>query len=577
MLNILRKFFDFVGMKNKRKFQISIILSVFQALSAAMKIPAMMLVLQAMIEDRLTGMVILQSLGIMLGGLLVENIVKYKATMLQTEGGYDGAAFKRIEIAEHLRYLPMGYFNRNSLGSITSVTTNTMEHLADIGTRAVMLSTSGLINTGVILLLVLIYDWRAGLVGIIGTTLFLILNAYMQKQSVTAAADKVECDKVLVSQIMEYLQGIAEVKSYNLFGKTTKKLNDAIDRSRVANTAAEVTFMPHITIQNIVCKLTGAAMMLCSVLLYLNEKMELLICIGMSVCAFIVFQSLELAGAFSSLLRMINFCVDKGQEIMDIPGMDIDGKDIAPAHYDIELKNVTFSYEKRKIIDGISLRIPEKTTTAIVGPSGGGKTTLCNLISRFWDVDGGNVMLDGHDVREYSVDSLMKNFSFVFQNVYLFSDTIANNIRFGKEDASMEEVILAAKKACCHDFIMNLPEGYDTVIGEGGATLSGGEKQRISIARAIMKDSPIIILDEATANVDPENEKELVEAIESLTKEKTIIMIAHRLKTVRNADQIAVVNNGKIEQLGKHEELMKQDGIYRRFVNAREFAAGWKL
>ena len=290
-----------------------------------------------------------------------------------------------------------------------------------------------------------------------------------------------------------------------------------------------------------------------------------------------VFNSLELMGAFSSLLRMIDFCVDKGQEIMDIPGMDIDGEDIVPSHYDIELKNVTFSYEKRKIIDGISLRIPERTTTAIVGPSGGGKTTLCNLISRFWDVDSGSVTLDGHDVREYSVDSLMKNFSFVFQNVYLFSDTIANNIRFGKEDASMEEVILAAKKACCHDFIMALPEGYDTVVGEGGATLSGGEKQRISIARAIMKDSPVIILDEATANVDPENEKELVEAIESLTKEKTIIMIAHRLKTVRSADQIVVVNNGRIEQLGKHEELMKQEGIYSRFINARELAAGWKL
>lgn len=440
-----------------------------------------------------------------------------------------------------------------------------------------MLSTSGLINTSVILLMVLLYDWRVGLVGILGTVLFLILNAYMQNRSSAEAADKVECDQVLVSQIMEYLQGISEVKSYNLFGKTTKKLNDAIDCSRAANTAAEVTFMPHITVQNIICKLTGASMMLCSVLLFLDGKMELLVCIGMSICAFMVFHSLELAGAFSSLLRMIDFCVDKGQEIMDIPGMDIDGEDIVPAHYNIELKDVVFHYESRKIIDGISLRIPEKTTTAIVGPSGGGKTTLCNLIARFWDVDSGSVTLDGHDVREYSVDSLMKNFSFVFQSVYLFSDTIANNIRFGKEDASIDEVVLAAKKACCHEFIMELPQGYDTVIGEGGATLSGGERQRISIARAIMKDAPIIILDEATANVDPENEKELIGAIESLTREKTIIMIAHRLKTVRNADQIVVVNHGKIEQLGTHEDLMCQEGIYRRFVDSRELASGWKL
>lgn len=577
MLKILTKFFDFVGKENKRKFQISIVLSVFQSLSSAMKIPAIMLVLKAMIEKNLTNTVILQAIAIMIGGLIVENIVKYKSTMLQTEGGYNGAAFKRIEIAEHLRYLPMGYFNKNSLGSITSVTTNTMEHLGDIGTRAVMLSTTGLIDTTVILLMVMIYDWRIALVGIAGTILFLIMNAYMQKKSIAISADKIECDRVLISQIMEYLQGILEVKSYNLFGKTSEKLNHAINQSAKANTAAEVAFMPYITIQNIICKLTGAAMMMFSIYLYLNGKMDMIICIGMSICAFMMFSALEMAGSFSSLLRMIDLCVDKGQKIMDIPGMDIDGEDIAPAHFDIELENVEFSYDKRKIIKGISLYIPEKTTTAFVGPSGGGKTTLCHLVSRFWDVDSGTVKLGNRNITDYSVNSLMKNFSFVFQNVYLFSDTIANNIRFGKEEASMDEVIEAAKKACCHDFIMALPDGYQTVIGEGGATLSGGEKQRISIARAIMKDAPVIILDEATANVDPENEKELIEAIDSLTKEKTIIMIAHRLKTIRNADQIAVVNDGKIEQLGKHDELMKEDGIYHRFVNARESAASWKI
>lgn len=246
-------------------------------------------------------------------------------------------------------------------------------------------------------------------------------------------------------------------------------------------------------------------------------------------------------------------------------------------NYDVDIKNVDFSYDKKKIIDNLSIHIPEKTTTAIVGPSGGGKTTLCHLIARFWDVDKGTVSLGGVNVKEYSMDSLMKNFSFVFQDVYLFQDTIANNIRFGQKDAPIEKVIEAAKKACCHEFIMSLPKGYDTVIGEGGASLSGGEKQRISIARAIMKDSPVIILDEATANVDPENEKELVEAIDALTREKTIFMIAHRLKTVRNADQILVIDHGKIVQLGKHEELMKEEGIYKRFVNSREIASGWKL
>ena len=257
--------------------------------------------------------------------------------------------------------------------------------------------------------------------------------------------------------------------------------------------------------------------------------------------------------------------------------MDISGEDIIPESCELRADNITFAYEHRNIINGISLTIPQKTTTAIVGPSGGGKTTLTSLLSRFWDVDSGTVTLGGTDVRRYSMDSLMKNFSFVFQRVYLFEDTIANNIRFGQPQASMDKVIEAAKKACCHDFIMQLPNGYDTVIGEGGASLSGGEKQRISIARAIMKDAPIIVLDEATANVDPENEADLIGAIDALTKEKTIIMIAHRLKTVRKADNILVIESGKIAQQGTHEQLMAQEGIYRTFVDSRREAASWRL
>ena len=257
--------------------------------------------------------------------------------------------------------------------------------------------------------------------------------------------------------------------------------------------------------------------------------------------------------------------------------MDISGAELTPERHDIHAEDVQSSYDRKPIINGITLDIPEKTTTALVGPSGGGKTTLCHLLARFWDVDGGRVTLWGRDVREYDMDSLMRNFSFVFQNVYLFHDTVANNIRFGQPDAPMEKVIAAAKKARCHDFILKLPQGYETVIGEAGGSLSGGERQRLSIARAMMKDAPIIILDEATANVDPENEKELMEAISELTREKTVIMIAHRLKTVRHADQIIVVDKGQIAQRGTHEELLRQDGIYRRFITGREQAAAWKL
>lgn len=577
MLKILNKFFDFCGSVNKKKFQISIVLGVIQAVCEAMKIPAIMIVLMDITDNTLSSKTVFLSLAIMFVSITVDFFVRKKSAMLQTEAGYNAAANKRIEIAQHLRYLPMGYFNKNSLGSITSVATNTMENLGDVATRVVMMSTQGILNTALIIVMLLCFDFRIGLIAAAGVILFFVVNSLLQKAGDKLSAEKVESDQKLVSEIMEYVQGIAEVKSYNLFGKQTKKLNKAIDNNVKVNTEMEFAFIPYMTIQNIITKLTGAVMMFVSVLLYLNGSMSLMICIGMTICAFMLYSSLEQAGSYSALLRTIDICIDKAQKILDLDTMDIDGKDIIPQNCDIDVNNIEFSYDKRKIIDGISLHIPQKTTTAVVGPSGGGKSTLCNLISRFWDVDGGNIRLGGIDVREYSMDSLMKNFSFVFQNVYLFADTIANNIAFGRENATREEIVTAAKKACCHDFIMSLPDGYDTVIGEGGASISGGEKQRISIARAIMKNAPIIILDEATANVDPENEKELVEAIDALTKEKTIIMIAHRLKTVRNADQIVVVDSGKIAQLGTHTQLMQEGGIYKNFVNARQQAAGWKI
>lgn len=577
MLKILNKFFDFCGSVNKKKFQISIVLGVIQAVCEAMKIPAIMIVLMDITDNTLSSKTVFLSLAIMFVSITVDFFVRKKSAMLQTEAGYNAAANKRIEIAQHLRYLPMGYFNKNSLGSITSVATNTMENLGDVATRVVMMSTQGILNTALIIVMLLCFDFRIGLIAAAGVILFFVVNSLLQKAGDKLSAEKVESDQKLVSEIMEYVQGIAEVKSYNLFGKQTKKLNKAIDNNVKVNTEMEFAFIPYMTIQNIITKLTGAVMMFVSVLLYLNGSMSLMICIGMTICAFMLYSSLEQAESYSALLRTIDICIDKAQKILDLDTMDIDGKDIIPQNYDIDVNNIEFSYDKRKIIDGISLHIPQKTTTAVVGPSGGGKSTLCNLISRFWDVDGGNIRLGGIDVREYSMDSLMKNFSFVFQNVYLFADTIANNIAFGRENATREEIVTAAKKACCHDFIMSLPDGYDTVIGEGGASISGGEKQRISIARAIMKNAPIIILDEATANVDPENEKELVEAIDALTKEKTIIMIAHRLKTVRNADQIVVVDSGKIAQLGTHTQLMQEGGIYKNFVNARQQAAGWKI
>ena len=577
MIQIFRRFFDFCGETNKRKFTKSIFLGVLKALFEALKIPAIAVTLQGVLSGNLTAQHILLSLGIMLFSIAGNAFANYRSTMLQCEAGYGTCADKRIEIAEHLKYLPMGYFNQNSLGYITSVATNSMEALADVATRVVMMVTQGVLTTAVVVLMICAFDLRIGGIAILGVLLFFAVNSLLQKKAKEIAPTKDAADRKLVEKVLEYIQGIAEVKSYNLTGEKSKALNRAVDKNTAANIKLEITFVPIMFLQSLTAKFIGVVIAGVSVAFYLNGTMELLNAVVMVIAAFILFGALDSAGSYSALLRNVDLNVSKANSVLDMPTMDIDGRDITPTNYNIDMENVEFSYDKRKIIDGVSVHIPQKTTTAIVGPSGGGKTTLCHLIARFWDVDKGCVKLGGMNVKDYSMDSLMKNFSFVFQSVYLFQDTIANNIRFGQPDAPMEKVMEAAKKACCHDFIMALPDGYETIIGEGGANLSGGEKQRISIARAIMKDAPIIILDEATANVDPESEQELTAAIEALTKEKTIMMIAHRLKTVRHADNILVIDGGKIVQSGTHDELMHQGGIYRRFVESRELAVGWKV
>lgn len=577
MFKILKNFFDFCNAQDRKRFYISIALNLLQAMFEALKIPAIACMVSALLDKNVTSKTCLTCLCIMLVSVIGAGIAKSKATMLQTEGGYNTCANKRMQLAEHLRYLPMGYYNENSLGHIMSVTTNTMQNLENVATRVVMLVCSGLLSTAVITVMLLCFDWRIGLILCGGLVVFFLINSGMMKESASMAKQKFEKDSALVAKVIEYIQGIFEVRTFRLTGKRSKDLNTAIDENEHANSAMELKLIPYMTLQSFWLKALGTVIVLVSVLVHIGGTMDLLTTIIMIISSYLIYAQLDNAGKYSALLRTVDVSVRQAQEILATPQMDISGENIQPEHFDISAEKISFAYEHRKIIDGISLHIPEHTTTAIVGPSGGGKTTLTSLLSRFWDVCDGAVTLGGRDVREYNMDALMKNYSFVFQRVYLFADTIANNIRFGQPDAPIEKVIDAAKKACCHDFIMQLPDGYDTVIGEGGASLSGGEKQRISIARAIMKDAPIIVLDEATANVDPENEADLMKAIDELTREKTIIMIAHRLKTVRNADQILVIDSGRIAQQGTHDTLMQSDGIYRRFVESRREAASWRL
>lgn len=577
MIRTLRKFFDFCWEENKKLFIASIWLGVLSAVCSAMRIPAVYIVIQSLLEKNVTIKTLMSSFAVILLSVILTIIINMKATMQQTRAGYRSCADKRIEIAEHLRYLPMGWFNKSSLGEISSVTTNTLENMSNIATRVVMVTTRGFLTAGIIAVMILLYDWRIGLITIVGILVFMAVNALMQQKEQSVSKRKYLADENLVATVLEYVQGIAEVKNYNLTGNSEAKIHSAVEESRKANFSMEIPSVCFMFFQFVINKLTGVAVCIAAVYFYFQGTMGLTKCLLMLICSFILFEQLDSAGSFSALFRSIDIGVDKVNKILKVPSMETEGKKIIPENYDVDMENIEFSYGSKKVLDDISLHIPEKTTVAIVGPSGSGKSTLCNLMARFWDVSGGSVRLGDFDVREYNYDSLIANFSFVFQRTYLFSDTIANNIKFGKPDSTMEQIVEAAKKARCYDFIMKLPDGFHTIIGEGGATISGGERQRISIARAILKDAPIIIFDEATANVDPENEKELMEAVEDLTKDKTVIMIAHRLKTVQKADWIFVLENGKIIQQGIHEELVKQDGIYRHFVVERREAAGWRV
>lgn len=576
MIGYFIKFLRFSG--DQKKYLIgAMIFGFFQSVFAAFGLVASAYVFDKVLGGSADKSLIWQALGIMLAGIVGAAFCNYFATQLSTHAGYTASANARIRIADKLKYAPMGYFNEHNLGQITNTATNVSETLQDTLTRCVLMTFKGYLTAVVIIVMMFVLDRRIGLVALGGFALFCIVNTALHKAGKKVSDKKSVSQEDAVSAVLEYVQGISVIKSYNLVGKANKKVYDAISKENKVNFELEKTYIPFMSMQGLITKLTGIAIIACAIAFCLDGSMSLAYALAMCVASFMVFNDLSAGGNTSTLLRLASIAVDKINAAMEMPVMDVDGKEIQPENTDINVDNIDFSYDTRKIIDDIAVNIPQGSSLAIVGGSGSGKTTLCDLIIRFWDVDKGKITLGGYNLREYKLDSLLKNYSMVFQNVYLFNDTIANNIKFGKPDATDEEVKEAARKACCDKFIEDLPNGYDTVIGEGGASISGGEKQRISIARAILKDSPIIILDEATANVDPENELLLQNAIAELTKSKTVIMIAHRLKTVRKADRIIVLDNGRIVEQGTHEQLIAAGGEYADFVQMRDKAIGWKL
>lgn len=576
MIDILKKLYC-LSEKEQPYIRKSVVYGLLYSAFELLQFLAVYLVLRA-VATHAEGNIPMQAFGIMLISIAGCIVMHAQSNIKQMRAGLYMAADKRIDIGNKLRHAAMGYFNDSSLGKITAAVSSKLYMIENTVPSILSNVLQGILYTAVLLVGFLCFQWKIGLIMVISAVLYCVIVQGMFRATQNEAPRKQQAVTKLIEGVLEYIQGIVIIRSFQDDNNRAEvRMKQVLNESRAAETSYEKKVMPYTVISQIILKCGSVLAMYVAVVMGLNGQIAVEKSALAVIWLFVIFNQLQLAGSMIAILQNVDTALGEIEESGNPPQLENGGETFTGETCDIAVNNICFSYEKKNVIDHVSLTIPQKTSTAIVGYSGSGKTTLCNLICRFWDVDSGSISIGGKDIRQYNTDQMLGNISVVFQNVYLFNDTIANNIRFGKPDATDEEMMDAAKRACCHDFIMQLPDQYNTVIGENGAALSGGEKQRISIARAMIKDAPIVILDEATSNIDPENEQLIQHAMEELTRDKTIIMIAHRLKTVRNADQIIVMNQGRIAQRGTHEQLMKQGGIYASLINVRTEALGWKL
>lgn len=509
--------------------------------------------------------------------IFLRYIFSYWKAKLQESIGYEIAAEERLKIGNVLKRVSLGYFSKNSTGDILTAITGDLSSLELQGMKLIDAIVNGYINLLAIVIILLIVCPMAALTSLVGAILSaLALNGISKKSRKNAPTKQISQERITDASL-EYIHGLPIVKSFGQEGTSIEEWKTACEKHKDINLKIMHGFVPNNCLHLLALKIASVVLILISGIFTIQGNLTISIFLLIAMFAFMIFGAVENMNDSVHMLGLIDTSMDKLENIENAEFIDEAGRDFSIASYNIDFTDVFFGYGEIEVLHNLSFQIPQNTTTAIVGPSGSGKSTICNLITRFYDVNSGSVKIGGHDVREFTCDSLLKNISMVFQNVYLFRDTIKNNIKFGSPDATDEQIIAAAKAARCHDFIMALPDGYDTVIGEGGSSLSGGEKQRISIARAMLKDAPIVILDEATASIDPENEHLIQEAISALTHGKTIITIAHRLATIENADQILVIDGGTVAQRGTHKELLQQEGTYKKFIQIREQAEGWRI
>ena len=544
MFSTVKRIIDWCG-SFKKNLYIGFIFSFFSGWFAAMPVVWAAYMIGKLVECEGQGKAVStvwigKSIVILLCFIFLRFLFDYLRARFQESISYELIARDRIAVGAALKRVSLGYFQNMNTGTILNSITTGLHTLEGMGIRMIDNFVGGYLNFICILLWLTCVNWRVGLIAVTGAAVSLIFLFIISKYSTRNAPILAAANKELTGATLEYARGLSVVKSFGKAGASMESMKKACRDSRDINLKIEWGYIPYNALHLLALKTASVCIVIAAFYLGFSGQLDFTYMMFVILLSFHVFGSLEPIADCAHVLAVIDDALEHLDELTKESFIDADGQQIEIAHYDIEFQNVDFSYgegkEKRQVLHNVNLKIPEYSVTAIVGPSGSGKSTICNLIARFYDADSGSVRVGGHDVKEFTCDSLLSNISMVFQNVYLFHDTVRNNICFGKPDATEAEMVEAAKKACCHDFIMALPEGYDTVIGEGGGSLSGGEKQRISIARAILKDAPIIILDEATASVDPENEHLIQAAISELTKEKTIVTIAHRLVTIEQAD-----------------------------------------
>lgn len=513
--------------------------------------------------------------GILAAYMLVMAVAERQSYRHNFRGAYEMSADGRIRLAEHLRRLPLGSLFRHDPGDLASMMISDFT-LAETGISHHLPQLMGALVMPVLAFFGLLWiDWRMSVAMFIALPLAVLVLTGSTRIQYSLSRKQIEAKVNAGSRLEEYLQGIRVIKAYNLLGGKFERLQKAFADLRRASLRLEALMGPFILLSITLVRAGLTLMILCGAYLLVGGQLDLLTFVMFLIVGSRVFD--PLTSALTNFAEFRYFSIAGGRILNLMREPEMTGKKESPEHGDITFENVSFGYGEKEILHDVSLTLRQGSLTALVGPSGSGKSTLMKLCARFYNPQKGKVLLNGQDMKELEPESLMKHISMVFQDVYLFQDTIKNNIRFSKSNATDSEIEAAARKACCHDFIMRLPDGYDTMVGEGGCTLSGGEKQRLSIARAILKEAPIVLLDEATASLDPENEVEVQKAINTLIEGRTVIVIAHRLKTIRNADKIIVLEDGYIAEQGTHDELLRNQGLYHKLWTIQEKTIGWKL